>query len=347
MKVGIIGHAAIGKDYYDGQTISTRTWIEEFKKSKKISDVKVVDTFNYKKRPIQIISNFMACIFSCDAIIILLSGNGLKFFLPLLYYSNKILRRKIFNRAIGGNLDEFIIRNPRYVRYLNALKVNWVQSNRLVEKINALGVTNGMYLENFRDTTPVRYEETQVDVSLPYKFCTFCRVSKAKGITDAIEAIAKINKDAGSIIAALDVYGPLEAEYKEEFEALIQIHSDCVRYMGSVDSKEAVNTLKKYYMHLFPTRWRGEGFPGTLIDCYNAALPTIASDWAYNTEFIIPGKTGFIYHWDKPEELATEIKKAIDLPADEYKAMRLNNLKEASKYTSDYVMEKVMDRIFN
>jgi hypothetical protein len=54
--------------------------------------------------------------------------------------------------------------------------------------------------------------------------------------------------------------------------------------MGSVPTEQAVNVLKDYYMHLFPTTWSGEGFPGTFIDCYNAALPTIASDWAYNTE---------------------------------------------------------------
>ena len=115
--------------------------------------------------------------------------------------------------------------------------------------------------------------------------------------------------------------------------------------MGSIRSDDAVETLKNYYFHLFPTTWGGEGFPGTLIDCYNAALPTIATDWAYNAEYINDEVTGYLYSWEKPELLKKRIIKAIcDSDSVHYK-MRIANLKEAEKYKSEIIMRKILNRM--
>ena len=344
MRVGIIGCVAQGHEAYDGQTVSTRNWLAELRKNPAVKKVCVVDTYAYKKRIFQVMWQWIKCMFTCSHVVIMLSGNGLYFFLPLIYHSNKLFRRKFYHRVIGGELDTLLKQlDPKFISYVNALEVNWVQSNSLVKKLEALGVGNAEYLENFRDIQPVELPE-KVQYEKPFRFCTFSRVSKSKGIGLAIEAVAGINEKMGQGTACLDVYGPVEDTYSQEFYGLVEQYKDCVRYMGSIPSSEAVGTLKDYYMHLFPTTWSGEGFPGTLIDCYNAGLPTIASDWAYNSEYLREGETGLLYDWHKPELLAKRIEDAIAM-APKIMSMRRSCLEEAKKYRCDVVMEKIMTRM--
>lgn len=343
-KIGIIGCVADGKDMYDGQTVSTRLWRNEFNKTKSGTLVYVVDTYQYKKRALSVLLQWIKCMFTCSHIVVMLSGNGLRFFLPLIYYSNKLFCKKFYHRVIGGEFDSFLqSQGEKYIRYVSALEVNWVQSHSLVKKLNALGVHNAEYLENFRDIQPVKLPE-EIHYEKPFRFCTFSRVSKSKGISLAIEAVAAVNVKLGTGTACLDVYGPVEDAYSQEFYSLVEKHKDCVRYMGSIPSSEAVGTLKDYYMHLFPTTWSGEGFPGTLIDCYNAGLPTIASDWAYNSEYLREGETGLLYDWQKPELLAKRIEDAIGMEH-QIMSMRRSCLEEAKKYRCDVVMEKIMTRM--
>jgi len=343
-KIAIIGHFADGKDFFDGQTVSTRLLRDELEKSGKFKKVCVIDTYNYKKRFVSIFFSWFISLFSCSYVILMLSGDGLKKFCPMIYYANKIFKRKVFHRVIGGELDTYLLRNKECVRYMNSFEVNWVQSNSLVKKLNELGINNAEFLENFRNITPIVLSDETMKFERPFKFCTFSRVSEAKGIGLAIEAVSKVNSILGEGTALLHVYGPVEDKYLEAFHNLLEKHSDCVTYMGSVPSNKAVDTLKDYYMHLFPTTWSGEGFPGTLIDCYNAALPTIASDWAYNSEYIENGETGFLYNWQNPEMLTELIIESIN-NSDKMTYMKQRCLDEAKKYKSDVVMEKIIKRI--
>ena len=343
-RIAIIGHFADKKEFYDGQTVSTRLLRNVLEKSNAFKKICKVDTYNYRKNFLKVIFSWLYSQFSCSYIIVMLSGDGLKFFCPLLYYSNKIFKRKIFHRVIGGELDSFLTRNPKCIKYMNSFEVNWVQSEKLVKKLESMGIENAEYLENFRDITPVKLSNESKKFEKPFKFCTFCRVSKSKGIGLAIESVAKVNEILGDDTAVLHIYGPIEDIYEEEFNALLDKHKSCVEYKGSVPSEEATNILKDYYMHLFPTTWSGEGFPGTLIDCYNAALPTIASDWAYNTELITEDETGYLYDWQKPELLTQKIIKSIE-NKDNIWHMKKNCLKEAEKYKSEAVAKKIIKRI--
>lgn len=343
--LGLIGHAAIGHDYYDGQTISTRLWLSELRACNDFERVLLVDTYAYKKRWLSILFNFFLCCIKCKNIVIMLSGNGLSVILPLTYFIKRAFGVKFYNRSIGGNLDDFVKRHPKSIKYLNSLEVNWVQSKILVERLRILGIDNGEYLENFRNITPIDPSVLKGKGDKPYRFCTFCRVSESKGIKTAIEAIVSINRELGRGTAVLHIYGPIEDSFRETFLSLTCNNKSCIEYKGCIKNDEAVSVLSEYYLHLFPSVWKGEGFPGTFIDCYNAGLPTIASDWSYNSEYIEHGVTGYIYKWEVPSQMCDLIKHAISLPEDDYIRMRLNNLKEANKYRPEVVMDKIVKRI--
>ena len=161
---------------------------------------------------------------------------------------------------------------------------------------------------------------------------------KEKGITDAIEALAELNK--GKIIATLTVYGPIAAEYKAEFEQLIAKYKDFCTYGGVVSPDDSVKTLKNYYMLLFPTYWKGEGMPGTIIDAFCAGVPVIARRWGYCDEMIEHQKTGFVYDFDKPEELKTWLEYVLKYPQEIYK-MKKNCLLAGSNYIAQKVVPQI------
>lgn len=346
-RIGFIGNLAYKEEKFDGQTVSTRLWVSELEKLKAQKNLISVDTYNFKKRIFAFVWDLLKCLSTSSHIVFMLSTNGMKAILPFLYYANKIFRRKIYHRVIGGSISQSVAGNPKWVKYMNSFNVNWVQSERIVADLRGQGVRNGKYLKNFRNMDSVSLDDIKNCEYPPYKYCTFCRVTKKKGITTAIESIAKVNSESKSIVAVLHIFGPIDDAYKEEFDNLLEVHKEYVKYLGVISQDCAVSTLKDYYYHLFPTTWDSEGFPGTLIDCYNAGLPTIATNWAYNSELIANGITGMIYNWSEPQQLSVCIKKSMEETEEEHWQKRLNNLNEAKKYRASVVMLQVNDDLMS
>lgn len=172
----------------------------------------------------------------------------------------------------------------------------------------------------------------------------FSRVIKEKGMGEAAKAIAKVNSRFGRKRAVLRIYGLIEDVYREEFEKLLDEYQDCVFYGGCIPFDQSVEVLSDSYMLLFPSVYRGEGMPGTILDAFSAGLPVIATDWHFNAELVQNGVTGYCYDWKKPELLEEHILYCMEHP-EEVNGMRENCLKEAAKYTPEIVMEKICKRM--
>lgn len=340
-RIGIIGRVADGIDMYDGQTVTTRIIRNELENRLNTS-VYCVDTYDYKHHIFRCLRRSFGCLFKCEHIFILLSNNGRRFFLPFLYFTNKIFHRRIYHRMIGGLFGENVRQHPRWVKYLNSFVVNLAEGSSQVEALKKAGVKNVVETYTFRNAQIVSEKDFPIYACPPFRFCTFSRVTKSKGISDAIQAVMTINREYGEVFAKLDVYGPLDEEYRSEFETLLAESDGAARYMGCVPPEASVETLKSYFMHLFPTTWKGEGMPGTLVDCFAAGLPTIATDWNYNAEILREGETGYCYNWQYPELLAEKIQYCMAHP-EHVAQMRHVCIKEAAKYQPDASMQQIFE----
>lgn len=60
----------------------------------------------------------------------------------------------------------------------------------------------------------------------------------------------------------------------------------------------------------------------------SAGVPVIASDWKYNSEFVVPGRTGVIIKNCNSEKLAKVLADIADNP-EKWNSMRLLALREA------------------
>ena len=129
-KIAIIGHFGGNNNFTDGQTVKTKKLYDEL--SDKVDwDIYRVDTYYKSQRPVKLLLNTLYVLFTRKDVIVLLSKNGLKLYLPLLSFFTKIRGTRVYHDVIGGNLCGYIEENPKYVKYLNSFQTNWVESENL------------------------------------------------------------------------------------------------------------------------------------------------------------------------------------------------------------------------
>lgn len=340
-KVVIIGHFGGNENYLDGQTIKTKILHDELKKNTDW-DIKKIDTYYKNKKPIRLLIRSIYYVGCFKNVIVLLSGNGMKVYFPLLYILSKLVGVNVFHDVIGGNLNEYVDKFPKYKKYLNSFKVNWVETEGLKKKLETYGIINCEVMPNFKKLPIIQFEHCIYNE--PYTFCMFSRVMKEKGIEVAINAIQSINDDAGKTVCELDIYGKIDDGYKKEFENIIQNVSSAIKYKGEVQYDQSVQTIRGYFALLFPTYWDGEGFPGTIIDAFSAGLPVIATDWNYNGELVKNKINGILY----PNSEILDLKSAIQYCLNHKNCVskwKKNCLKSAKQYQSDVYIFKMIEKI--
>lgn len=342
-KIGIIGHFGGNRKFLDGQTIKTKILYDELINTTDWEIIKV-DTYYKKNNPIKLLKDTLLCLFSVKNIVILLSGNGMKFYFPLLYFFSKYFHKKIYHDVIGGNLDKYIEKYPNFRKYLNSFEVNWVETEGLKKKILNQKVTNCEVIPNFKRLPIVNEEMLYKEFTGSYRFCIFSRVMKEKGIEEAIKAIEKINEEAGRIICNLDIYGRIDEGYAKYFDELLQRVTSAVCYKGMVPYDKSVDVIKDYYALLFPTYWSGEGFPGTIVDAFSAGIPVIATDWNCNSEIVNNGINGILY----PSKEIKSLKEAIiSLIRNKNKIIEMKKqcIETAKKYQPDKYIKQIIEEI--
>jgi len=343
-KVAIIGHFAFDKDFFDGQTIKTRTLSKALENQLGEEKVLTVDTYGGLKSILKIVCKTFAAFSQCKNIIMLPAQNGLKLFAPLLKLFNCVFNRKIHYSVIGGWLPDYVKKNRLMSYILRSFDFIYVETKAMKANLENLGFKNIVIVPNFKNIDILSCDELICEHSEPFKFCTFSRVSKEKGIEDAIEAVMSINKEVGRTFCKLDIYGKIDTDYESRFLSMQEEFPDYIRYMGCVNADESVNVLKNYYALLFPTYYDGEGFAGTLLDAFSSGVPIIASDWKYNSEFVTHGYDGFIFPTHDVNLLKESILNLTD-NSESYKTMKNNCLYTAGRYLPSVVVKTILDKM--
>lgn len=342
-KIGIIGHFGGEEKFLDGQTIKTKILHEELCRLDKY-DIIVVDTYYFKKSKIRLLKDTLKCLAKCELVFILVSGGGMKIYFPILYYWNKLFGIKVIHDVIGGSLPNHVRANKNCGKYLNSFYLNLVESVSMKNELENLGIDNSVYFPNFKRLSRVEENNIYYGRDDVFEFCTFSRVTREKGVEDAINAVEKINSDAGRTVCKLDIYGEIDVSYKERFTQVMADASEAVVYKGLIEYGRSVESINNYYALLFPTYWDGEGFAGTVIDAYFSALPVIATDWNINSEIIPHMECGIVYPDDKIKNLEEAILWSID-NKEKMHQMKRNCLKKSMEYDVDVLMGKLMEYI--
>ena len=343
-KVGIVGHFAVGKDFYDGQTVKTRALFKALQNHLGENHILKVDTLGGLKYIIKILIKTFTLFPKCQNIIMLPAQNGLLIFSFLFRICNVIYRRKLHYSVIGGWLPEYVQTHKFADRALRKFDGIYVETTTMKTALESQGYTNVSIVPNFKSIDILNPSELISSHSKPYSFCTFSRVMKEKGIEDAIDAIKKINTRKGEPLCSLDIYGKIDDSYKERFDALQKEFPEYIRYCGCVDPNKSVDVLKDYYALLFPTHFKTEGIPGTIIDALCSGVITIANRWNSADDVVLHNQTGIIYPTNEFSDLYESILWTVE---NEEKVLIMKNdcLLFAQKFSSENAMKVLCDKL--
>ena len=336
-KIGIFGQFGDGGAIADGQAVRTTIITEELKARYGNDAVSVLNTNNWKKHPFAFLFGTLALLKNCEKVIIFPADNGFKTVVPLYDGFNRFFKARLYYVVIGGFLPALLKKSPKFLPMLKKYEALFVQTKNLKTDLEAAGLSNIRILSNLKRLNAVKPEEVSLRDEREVRVCTLSRINADKGIDYAVEAVKKANRTLGNRCIRLDIFGMVAEDYKDHFNALLRENADFVSYGGVLPYNKTTESLRNYFALLFPTFYYGEGFPGNVVDAYNAALPIIATDWLYNKDVITDKENGFLV----PVKDSDAVCRALlELYRDRSLQEKIakNNAKEAEKYTPDKVL---------
>ncbi len=336
----ICGHFGGNKKPSGGQTIKTKILYDELVNRYSSSNVFKIDTYNWKKRPISLLYKCIASSIKCTDIVILPAHKGVKIFVPLFNLLSKLFNIDIHYVIIGAWLPELIKNSKILKNEIKKVHYIYAETNNLIKKLNKYGIKNTYHLRNFKnlEVSSSIYNKNNKTI----KCCIFSRIEKNKGINDAINVINRINGESKRKLQ-LDIYGQIDPTYKDEFNSKIK-NQNYISYVGIVDFNKSVEIIQNYNLLLFPTRYKTEGIPATIIDSFFSGVPVISSKWDNFNEVIEEGKTGFGYEMFDNNDFYLKIKYAIT-HMEILEQMSDNCKKVALKYTPKNTLDILFKNI--
>lgn len=306
-KIGVWGQLGHNNIVADGQAVRTNTILELLKGEYGDGDIYVANTNNWKRRPITFLLKTIKLVRKSKNIIVLPADNGFKIITPLLNFLNKIYKRNVIYVIIGGFLPELLAKRPKYIKMLNKHRVLLSQTTEQIIELNKLGLSNVALFPNFKIFSETKKIELVKNNDKQIKLVFLSRITRDKGIIEAVEAVNIVNKKLEEKYISLDFYGIVASDFEEEFKNLLNENKGTITYKGIVNYDETHFVLSKYFSVLFPTYYYGEGQPGIFIDSYFSGVPVIATDWKYNNEFVVNKKNGFLVPIKDAKSIAEKI----------------------------------------
>jgi len=269
-------------------------------------------------------------IFSSKKIMLNGSNNCLLIYAPTLRIMAWILRKPLYIRLFGGELGNYINGLNIFLRFIAIFSIKtaskiFYEPKHILERFKKYN-KNSVWFPNVRLKTSLNVNE-----DFRKKIIFLGHVKEDKGINYLLQAYKVLQKDGYS----LAIYGP-EINYicPEPYMAMYQ-----EVYKGAIQSDKVALVLSKYDVLVLPTFYKGEGYPGVIIEALNVGLPVVATGLDGIKE-MIDDSCGVLI---KPKDVNSLIKGILQITNKNYVQLSENAKKRFECFDSD----KVMDRIIN
>lgn len=335
VKVALIGHFGFGKITHNGQTVKTKIVGDELKRCFGDGNVLYADTQGGFSFLLKMPSVLFCMLRRAENILIMPAYKGLITMAPLLLLLNMTKHRGLHYVVIGGWLPEYLKKHFILWQVLRHFDGIYVETGSMKDSLQQMKFSNVQVMPNFKNLSITAESLLPRTFSEPLKLCTFSRVSEDKGIAEAAAAVTEANNRLGREAYRLDIYGKIDNP--DWFEGFLAGQPSYVSYGGVVEYSESVRVLGDYYLLLFLTFYKGEGFAGTVIDAMAAGLPILASDWHSNAEIIRDGETGFVVPTHSVESVCRILVDLAEHHETLYE-MRVNCVRKAAVYAPSAVI---------
>ncbi len=339
-KILVIGNFGYRTNQLDGQTVKTRNIYELLLRNKQIVDY--YDTQDYQSNPFSLFVMIWKLI-NIDTLILIPCVSNLTYFFPFSFFLSKIFRFNIIHICVGGWQLEYFKGNEKFKKHnlqlklSKKIKVFMPQTESVTYSlIREFSFKNIETLNNFRI---FKYEKTKIYSTSKLKLVFMARINMKKGY-DTIFNFLDFAKD-NNLDVIVDFYGPIELEYKSDFENKLHNYKDVANYKGILNGNEIYTTLSKYDLLLLPTKFYTEGFPGSILDAYISGIPVLVTKWKYALEFVENNKTGFIVSFDNCQDEFNERILSLYNDRNMLERMKKYAREESNKYSFDSAWQTI------
>lgn len=351
-KILLIGNSGTKSRSMDGQTVKVRLYLKKIKDEG--FDVDFIDLESSSRRPISTFVSIYKHFKKCDRIILITAERGAKLLMPFINFINRKKKKPFILPLIGISVlhysidrlsieekNDFLLNGnyslcqPNKMLIKQLKKISYIlPETELLSKVfvNFYGLNNVYQLNNFRDMNQVNSPLTKENNG-KLRLVFLSRVMEIKGILDLMDVIKQLNEKGEEVY--LDIFGKKLLSDKENL--IFESYLDCpsISYKGIVNNDLVSDTISKYDLFVFPTKYYGEGTPGVIVESLVAGVPVITSDFPQAKYLLKDGFDSLFYKMNNKKGLYDTIagiiynRSLIDI-------MKNNAFESGTKYTYNH-----------
>ncbi len=216
--------------------------------------------------------------------------------------------------AIGSYVTSFVLRHADLCLF---------ETKSLVTMVSKRNIGSVKWYPNNRPLfTSVDLERSSKNICT--RFIFIGRVCESKGMRILAEASRKLSEHI-----KINVYGP----WSDDLES--DLFDDCplIEYHGQIGPDQIFQVLQQNDASILPTFYKGEGYPGTIIESYFAGLPVIATHWKAIPE-IVDESVGILVEPGNANDLA-EAMIRLSQDHELYKSLCANTRNKAQFFSTE------------
>jgi colanic acid/amylovoran biosynthesis glycosyltransferase len=141
-----------------------------------------------------------------------------------------------------------------------------------------------------------------------------CRLHPIKGLSYALQAVARARNDFPTLEYVIVGDGPLEADLRAE---AIQLGiDDCVRFAGGMTNVEACKLIRQAAVFLLPSviasNGDRDGMPTAIAEAMQLEVPVVSSDISAIPELVADGITGILTPPGQVDDIARALSRLLN-----------------------------------
>lgn len=255
---------------------------------------------------------------------------------PILWLWAKLMNKKIIYHFFGGNFHTQYDSLPFFLKWiydktiLSSDKV-FFETKAKMDYFEQRNFTNIAWLPNARKPLLEKLPKKEFQ----QKFVFVSRVIPEKGIHEIVAAAEHLSSDY-----TIDIYGPIDSRYINED----YFDDKKVNYKGALTPSEVPEVLMQYDVMLLPSWFKGEGYPGIVIEALSLGMPVISTYWNSIPEILEDGYNGKLVEIQNSEKLLEAI---VFFDIENYQFFRQNAFISFEEFNSNFVFEKLKKSYLN
>lgn len=285
-----------------GTTVLLQCLIESLKENPEV-DLRVLDTGGVRGKGLQgllrfgrVVYRLFVTIRKVDVVTLHCCTPALPTMGTMVLFLSRLFRKPLVIRKFAGtDYRAFGTLRGRLSEYvLLHADLYLAETQGLVVQATDRGLKNVHWFPNHR-----RFCVSDIDTpwkkvkAICKKFVYVGHVREYKGMRILAEAAAQLPSGV-----TVDVYGP----WFDDLDRSIFDRCPNIRYAGVLKPEEVVETMRRYDAFVLPTHHEGEGYPGTILEAYNAGLPVVTTKWRALPE-IVDDTVGILVEPKNAEDL--------------------------------------------